>query len=65
MVVAFTRKAARRLEGVSGSGGLFMVGEGPWVVVWCRWGDFAISAYDGWGSLGREEGPDRGLGGLW
>ena len=57
------------LEGVGGCGGLFIVGEGPWVVLWCRWGDFAISAYDGWGSLGGEEsghGP-RGIvvGGWW
>ena len=47
VVVSFTRRAARRLEGVSGCGGLFIVGEGPWVAFWCRGGDFAISAYDG------------------
>ena len=46
VVVSFTRRAARRLEGVSGCGGLFIVGEGPWVAFWCRGGDFAISAYD-------------------
>jgi hypothetical protein len=32
VVVSFTRRAARRLEGVSGCGGLFIVGEGPSVV---------------------------------
>ena len=51
------------LEGVSGCGGLFIVVEGPWVAVWCRGGDFAISTYDGWGSLGGEEEPGRDLGG--